>query len=466
MTRLQIGCVAETEPGENRVALTPDAVGRLQAAGLDVLVETGAGRPAWYADAAYTAAGARVLGKEDLYQHADVVVAVHPPASADRALLRPGQILLALLQPLAEPALAAELAEAKVTAVSLDGLPRTLSRAQAMDALTSQANVAGYKAALVAADTYGGYFPMLMTAAGTIRPAAVLVLGAGVAGLQAIATTRRLGAVVTGYDVREAARADIASAGAAVLDLDGPSATGAGGYARELSADEESRQQQAMAEAIARFDMVITTAQVPGRRPPLLVSAAALAGMRPGSVVVDLAAGPAGGNVVGSEPDSTIVTAAVSRSSVPPTCPPRFRGRPPRPMPATSRRCSAHLVQDGDLVLDAADEITAGVLVVPGRPGRASRRRCRAERARRHRERDGSKAMTPTLFADITIFVLSLLVGFEVITKVPATLHTPLMSGSNAIHGVVVVGVMMLAATVDSPAGYVAAVRRRRRSPR
>ncbi len=363
MTRLQIGCVAETEPGENRVALTPDAVGRLQAAGLDVLVETGAGRPAWYADAAYTAAGARVLGKEDLYQHADVVVAVHPPASADRALLRPGQILLALLQPLAEPALAAELAEAKVTAVSLDGLPRTLSRAQAMDALTSQANVAGYKAALVAADTYGGYFPMLMTAAGTIRPAAVLVLGAGVAGLQAIATTRRLGAVVTGYDVREAARADIASAGAAVLDLDGPSATGAGGYARELSADEESRQQQAMAEAIARFDVVITTAQVPGRRPPVLVSAAALAGLRPGSVVVDLAAGPAGGNVVGSEPDSTIVTdrgVTVVGAGNLPSAVPRAAST------AYARNVAAllgHLVQDGDLVLDAADEITAGVLV-------------------------------------------------------------------------------------------------------
>jgi NAD(P) transhydrogenase subunit alpha len=231
-----------------------------------------------------------------------------------------------------------------------------------MDALSSQANVAGYKAALLAADLYGGYFPMLMTAAGTVRPASVLVLGAGVAGLQAIGTARRLGAVVTGYDVREAARADIASTGATVLDL-ATEATGEGGYARELTAEEAARQQDAMAAAVARFDVVITTAQVPGRTPPVLVTAAALAAMRPGSVVVDLAASALGGNVVGSEPERTVVTdggvtvvgagnlaAAVPRAA----------------STAYARNVVAllsHLVTDGRVALDPGDEITAGVLV-------------------------------------------------------------------------------------------------------
>ena len=193
-----------------------------------------------------------------------------------------------------------------MTALSLDGLPRMLSSAQAMDVLTSQANVAGYKAALVAAEAFSGYFPMLMTAAGTMRPAKVLVIGAGVAGLQAIGTARRLGAVVTGYDVRDAARDDVLSTGATFLDLGaegGPvSAGGDGGYARELTADEREAQQAAMTDAIASFDIVITTAQVPGRRPPVLVRGEAVAAMQPGSVVVDLAAGPLGGNVEGSSP--------------------------------------------------------------------------------------------------------------------------------------------------------------------
>jgi NAD(P) transhydrogenase subunit alpha len=249
-----------------------------------------------------------------------------------------------------------------VTAISLDLLPRTLSRAQSMDALSSQANVAGYKAALLAADLYGGYFPMLMTAAGTVRPATVLVLGAGVAGLQAVGTARRLGAVVTGYDVREAARADIASTGATVLDLQAE-ASGEGGYARALTAAETARQQDAMAAAVARFDVVITTAQVPGRTPPVLVNAAALAAMRPGSVVVDLAASPLGGNVVGSEPDRTVVTDAgvtlVGAGNL-------AAAVPRAASTAYARNVVAllgHLIKDGRPALDRADEITAGVLV-------------------------------------------------------------------------------------------------------
>jgi NAD(P) transhydrogenase subunit alpha len=292
---------------------------------------------------------------------------VHPP---DPAPLRAGQLLLGLLQPLLDPRLARALAEAKVTAVSLDGLPRTLSRAQSMDALSSQANVAGYKAAVLAADLYGGYFPMLMTAAGTVRPASVLVLGAGVAGLQAIGTARRLGAVVTGYDVREAARADIASTGASVLELAaggaggaGEGATGAGGYARELTADEAARQQDAMAAAVARFDVVITTAQVPGRTPPVLVTEAALAAMRPGSVVVDLAASDLGGNVVGSVPERTVVTdggvTVVGAGNLPAAVPRAASTAYARNVVALL----SHLVADGRIVLDPTDEITAGVLV-------------------------------------------------------------------------------------------------------
>ena len=359
MSELTVGVVRQDDAGERRVALVPESVGRLAALGLGTVVQEGAGAAAWFPDAEYAAAGATVLPGQAVYERADVVVCVHPPEGAP---LRAGQLLLGLLQPLLQPALARRLAEAKVSAVSLDGLPRTLSRAQSMDALTSQANVAGYKAAVLAADLYGGYFPMLMTAAGTVRPASVLVLGAGVAGLQAIGTARRLGAVVTGYDVRQAARADIASTGASVLDL-GTEATGEGGYARELTAEEAAGQQDAMAAAVARFDVVITTAQVPGRTPPVLVTAEALAAMRPGSVVVDLAASDLGGNVVGSAPERTLVTDAgvtvVGAGNL-------AAAVPRAASTAYARNVVAllsHLVADGRIVFDPADEITAGVLV-------------------------------------------------------------------------------------------------------
>ena len=359
MSELTVGVVRQDDAGERRVALVPESVARLAALGLGTVVQEGAGAAAWFPDAEYAAAGATVLPGQAVYERADIVVCLHPPEGAP---LRAGQLLLGLLQPLLQPALARRLAEAKVSAVSLDGLPRTLSRAQSMDALTSQANVAGYKAAVLAADLYGGYFPMLMTAAGTVRPASVLVLGAGVAGLQAIGTARRLGAVVTGYDVREAARADIASTGASVLDL-GTEATGEGGYARELTAEEAAGQQDAMAAAVARFDVVITTAQVPGRTPPVLVTAEALAAMRPGSVVVDLAASDLGGNVVGSAPERTLVTDAgvtvVGAGNL-------AAAVPRAASTAYARNVVAllsHLVADGRIVFDPADEITAGVLV-------------------------------------------------------------------------------------------------------
>ena len=437
MSELTVGVVRQDEPGERRVGLVPDSAARLADLGLGMAVQAGAGAAAWFPDEQYAAAGATVL--DDVVEHADVVVCVRPPAGAR---FREGQLLIGLLQPLSDPALARGLAEAKVTAVSLDGLPRTLSRAQGMDALTSQANVAGYKAAVLAADLYGGYFPMLMTAAGTVRPATVLVLGAGVAGLQAIGTARRLGALVTGYDVREAARADIASTGAAVLDLD-TDAAGTGGYARALTGAEAARQQDAMAAAVARFDVVITTAQVPGRTPPLLVTADALAAMRPGSVVVDLAASELGGNVAGSRPDRTEVTAAgvtvVGAGNL---------------AAAVPRAASTAYARN---VLAGAGPPGPGR--PPGaRPGRRDHRRHPRHRRRRGRTPGTTgrgPPVSPLLVADITVFVLSLLVGFEVISKVPATLHTPLMSGANAIHGVVLVGVMLLAATAEGAVGYV-----------
>jgi len=251
-----------------------------------------------------------------------------------------------------------------VTAISLDGLPRTLSAAQSMDVLSSQANVAGYKAALLAADTYGGYLPMFMTAAGTTRPARVLVIGAGVAGLQAISTARRLGAAVTGYDVRDAARSDVVSTGAGFLDLKtAVSATGDGGYARVLTDAERFAQQSALNAAIGDFDIVITTAQIPGRRPPSLVSASGLAAMQPGSVVIDLAASELGGNVEGSVPERTTVTvngvSVIGAGNL-------ASGVPKAASTAYARNIVAllaHLVRDGSVVLDPDDTITASVLV-------------------------------------------------------------------------------------------------------
>jgi NAD(P) transhydrogenase subunit alpha len=359
---LVVGVVRERGPGERRVALSPDGVGRLGALGLRVVVEEGAGAQALFPDAAYVAAGATAVTGPELRGQSDITVRVGPPDAHDLEGLAPGHVMVGLLDPLNQPDLALRLAEAKVTALSLEGLPRTLSRAQAMDVLTSQANVAGYQAVMVAASTYDGFFPMLTTAAGTTRPATVLVLGTGVAGLQALATARRLGAVTSGSDVRDAARAEVTSVGASFLDL-GATATGAGGYARDLSEDERQAQQQAVAAAIARFDVVITTAQVPGRRPPLLVDETALAAMAPGSVVVDLAAGPHGGNVAGTTPDATTVTATgvtlIGAGNLP--------SRAPRAAStAYSRNICALLatfVKEGKVALDLTDEVLAGLVV-------------------------------------------------------------------------------------------------------
>jgi NAD(P) transhydrogenase subunit alpha len=361
---MKAGVVKETAPREHRVALVPDAVAKLQAAGIEVLVERGAGEGAWLSDAAYADAGAAIIEGTELLATADVVLTVTKPSLFQLSQLSTGQAVIGMLGPLTDPELAADLAARGVTAISLDGLPRTLSRAQPMDALTSQANVAGYKAALVGAATFGRFFPLLITAAGTAPPTRLLVLGAGVAGLQAIGTARRLGAVVSGYDVRPAAKGEVESLGATFIELTSVGgAAGEGGYARELTADERAAQQEELAGHIARHDVVITTAQVPGRRPPLLVTDDTLKAMTSGSVIVDMGASALGGNVTGSVPGKTVVTGhgvtIIGADNLPATVPTAASN-------AYSRNISSlllHLTSDGTLAIDTTDEIQAGVVI-------------------------------------------------------------------------------------------------------
>jgi NAD(P) transhydrogenase subunit alpha len=264
---MKVGVPKETLPGEHRVALVPDALAKLKAAGIDVLVERGAGAAASFTDAMYEEAGATLVSGDDAWGLPDCVVKVQKPNAAEVGRLRSGQALVGLLSPLIDPGLMRTLAEHGVSAISLDAIPRTLSRAQTMDVLSSQANIGGYKAVLVAAEAFGRYFPLLTTAAGTAKPANVLVLGIGVAGLQAIGTARRLGAVVKAYDVRPETKEQAESLGAQFVNLrTAIDATGSGGYARELTAEERAAQQAELNGVIAAMDVVITTAQVPGRK--------------------------------------------------------------------------------------------------------------------------------------------------------------------------------------------------------
>jgi NAD(P) transhydrogenase subunit alpha len=360
----RIGVVKESAPGEHRVAVVPAVVPRLCERAAEVLVEHDAGAGAFAPDSGYAEAGAVSADGSTVDAQADVLLCVQSPPLTRIDRLRPGQLLIGLLNPVGAPELAQAYARRGVTAISLDLLPRTLSRAQSMDALTSQAAIAGYKAALVAADAYGGYFPMLMTAAGTAKPAQVLVLGVGVAGLAAIGTCRRLGALVTGYDIRPESREEVRSLGARFLDLAGVAeGSGAGGYARALTEAERTAQQAALQQRIGEFDVVITTAQVPGRRPPSLVTTEAVKGMRPGSVLVDLAAGPLGGNVAGSQPDRTVTVAdgvrIIGAGNLPAAMAPGASAAYARNIAAVL----AHLLPAGTPVIDPDDEVTGPMLV-------------------------------------------------------------------------------------------------------
>ncbi len=358
---MRIGVPKETAAGEHRVALVPEVVGKLKAKGLDVLVQSGAGEDALLSDAAFAEAGATIAADAHDVWQADVVVTIAPPDPEQVRALGSGSILIGFLAPLTSPATTRALADAKATAFAMEAIPR-ITRAQSMDALSSQSNVAGYRAVLVAAVEMGRFFPMLMTAAGTIPPAKVLVLGVGVAGLQALATARRLGARTTGYDVRPEVAEQVESLGAQWLDL-GVEAAGEGGYARELTDEERARQQQALTDAIKGFDVVITTALVPGRPAPRLVTAEAVEGMKAGSIIIDLA-GESGGNCELTEPGRTVVKHDVKIVS-------------PLNLPAGMAEHSSQLFarnvqallelfvdDEGQLELDFDDEIVAGACVV------------------------------------------------------------------------------------------------------
>jgi NAD(P) transhydrogenase subunit alpha len=360
---MKLGVPNESASGERRVAMVPDVVQRLAAKGVDVVVEPGAGEAASIPDQAYTDAGATV--SPDAWS-ADVVVKVAPPTQDEIGRLRQGAVFIGFLAPLTNPEIAEALGRAGVTAFAMESIPR-ISRAQSMDALSSQANVGGYRSVLIAASEFGRYFPMLMTAAGTVPPAKVLVLGAGVAGLQAIATAKRLGAAIQAFDVRSVVKEQIESLGAKFvklnLDFD---AEAEGGYARQLTDEEQDKQRAALADVIARVDIVITTAQVPGKRAPLLVTAEAVRRMAPGSVIVDLA-GDSGGNTELTKAGETVVVNGVKIIS-----PLNLPSSMPESASNLYARNILALVElmiddEGNLSLDWSDEVIAKSAVA-GKP--------------------------------------------------------------------------------------------------
>jgi len=360
---MRIGVPKETAEGERRVALVPEVVRKLGGErGIEVLVERGAGAGALLPDALYEEAGAKMVEDAGAVYDAEIVVKVAPPSTEEVGRLRSDSVVIGFLQPLTAGESIRGIAQTGATSFAMEAIPR-ISRAQSMDALSSQANIGGYKAVLIAATEIGRFFPMLMTAAGTIRPATVLVLGAGVAGLQAIATARRLGAVVQGFDVRAAVKEQVESLGAHFLEFDlGGDLEGAGGYAKELTPEQQARQQELMAEAIGKVDVVITTAAVPGRRAPVLVTEQAVQLMKPGSVIVDLAA-ETGGNCELTEAGKTVVRHDV-----------KILG--PLNVPSTMAEHASQLYsrniesllglmisEEGELSLDFDDEVIAGACI-------------------------------------------------------------------------------------------------------
>ena len=364
---MKIGVAKEVEMGERRVALIPDTVSRLVKQGLEVWVEAGAGEQAFFADAAYEAAGATIItDTAHLWREADVLLKVSPPREREDGqheadLLHEGATLISFLDPLGNPDGIKRLADRKVTAFSIELIPRT-SRAQSMDALSSQAGLAGYKATLIAAAALPKFFPLLTTAAGTIPPAKVFVIGAGVAGLQAIATARRLGAVVEAFDIRPAVKEEVQSLGAKFVEVKLEEETVAvGGYAKEVSDAAKQKTQEAIAEHVKLSDIVITTAQVPGRKAPRLVTGDMIAQMKPGSVVVDMAA-EQGGNCEGSEAGKDVIRNGVTL--IGPT-------NLPSTMPVHASQMYAknlltlvqYLVKDGVLTLNFEDDIISGTCV-------------------------------------------------------------------------------------------------------
>ncbi|MET0818027.1 MAG: Re/Si-specific NAD(P)(+) transhydrogenase subunit alpha [Solirubrobacteraceae bacterium] len=360
---MRIGVPKETVPGERRVALVPDVVRRLTGQGHEVVVEPGAGAQAGFPDPAFDDAGATLGGGA---WEADVVAKVAPPEEAEIGALGGDSVLVGFLAPLTNGAGTKSLAGSGATAFAMEAIPR-ISRAQSMDALSSQATVSGYRAVLIAAQEQGRFFPMLMTAAGTIPPAQVLVLGAGVAGLQAIATARRLGAVVTAFDVRAAVKEQVQSLGARFLEVEGSAdAEAAGGYARELTEEEQQAQRDALAAQIAKSDVVITTALVPGRPAPKLITEDAANAMKHGSVIVDLA-GEAGGNCALTRPGETYTTDRGVTITAPFNVPSQMAEHASQ-LYAKNVQSLLELMtgEDGALALDFEDAIIAGACITRG----------------------------------------------------------------------------------------------------
>ena len=396
-------------------------------------------------------------------------------------MLREGTILIGTLGTLAKPEYAQALAKRGVTAISMDAIPR-ITRAQSMDTLSSQATVGGYKAVLIAAERLPKFFPLLTTAAGTIRPARGIVMGAGVAGLMAIGTARRLGAVVEATDVRPVVKEQVESLGGTFIEVEmtdeeKAKAETAGGYATEMSDDYKRRQAELIAERVKEADFIITTALIPGRPAPKLVTEEMLKSMKPGSVIVDMAA-EMGGNVEGTEAGKEVVkhgVPLVGITNLPATMP----GSATQMYAKNLQTLIKHLLADGKIELNFEDEITKGATIthggkvvheatakalgievappaVPAQPRRAD---ASAPRRRTHRPMELSAF---ELLSALFILVLAAFVGYEVVSKVPTMLHTPLMSGANAVHGVIVVGAMLVAATADSPIADRARLSRRR----
>ena len=361
------GVLNETSEHESRVALTPDIVTRLRKAGVTCLIESGAGAASHYVDADYVKAGAQVVSAADVIARADVLGFVDRPSNELLSRVKRGTWVIGMLGSFTDADYVAALDNAGLVGVAMEKLPRQLSSAQSMDEMTSQNSVMGYKAAIVAADAYGSFLPMMTTAAGTIRPAKVLVLGAGIAGLQAIGTAKRLGAVVTAYDVRPASKGEVESLGAKFLDLglDFSKGQGEGGYARALSAEEQAQQQAAVDQKAAGFDIVITTAKVPGRKPPVLLTRAGVAGLHRGAVIVDCAASDLGGNVEGSAVGTQVTEGGVTIIGAPYLA----SGVATTASNLLSRNVAdvlAHFVRDGRLVIDLNEELD-NAMVVAGR---------------------------------------------------------------------------------------------------
>ena len=361
------GVLNVTSETESRVALTPDIVTRLGRNGVSCIIESGAGNAAEYTDEDYKAAGATVASRDEVINAADALGFIDRPSAQTIAKLKAGQWVIGMLGSFTDAAYVESLANAGLVGVAIEKLPRQLSSAQSMDEMTSQNSVMGYKAAITAANAYGSFLPMMTTAAGTIRPAKALVLGAGIAGLQAIGTLKRLGAVVTAYDVRPASKGEVESLGAKFLDLglDFSKGQGEGGYARALTAEEQAQQQAAVDEKASGFDIVITTAKVPGRKPPVLLTKAGVDGLHRGAVIVDCAASDLGGNVEGSTVGEQVTEGGVKLIGAPYLA----SGVATTASNLLSRNVAdvlTHFVRGGKLGMDLTEELD-NALVVAGR---------------------------------------------------------------------------------------------------